>query len=59
MGISVVGINKANLMEVIMDDSVYVIKKKWCGDGFQMIPVKSADVKDLMSEDVLIVRITN
>jgi hypothetical protein len=58
MNISVIGITKANLMDVITDRSVYVIKKRWTRDSYDMTPIEEADVKDLFSEDVLIVRIT-
>lgn len=59
MGISVLGVNKANLFDIITDDSVYVIKKDYFDkDKFRMMPVKKADVNDLMSEDTLVVRIT-
>jgi hypothetical protein len=60
MNISVIGVTKANLMDIITDESVYVIKKAWLRkDEFMMEPVKNADVKDLLSGDVLIVKITN
>ena len=59
MNITVIGVNKNNLMEVINDPSVYVIKRLWTHtDKLAMIPIEEADVKDLLSEDVLIVKIT-
>lgn len=58
MNISVIGVNKANLLETINDSSVYVIKKSYFADDYQMIPIKKADVNDLVSDKVLIVRIT-
>lgn len=58
MNISVVGVNKTNLMGVITDNSVYVIKKDCFRPGWIMEPIGKADVKDLLSEDVLIVKIT-
>lgn len=59
MNISVIGVNKANLMDIINDETVYVIKKRWTHtDQLYLIPVKEADVGDLMSDDVLIVKIT-
>jgi hypothetical protein len=57
MNISVVGVNKANLMDVITDNSVYVIKKDYFRPGWRMEPIAKADVNDLLSEDVLIVKI--
>lgn len=59
MNITVIGVNKANVMEVITDESVYVIKRDlFRADKFTMMPIEKADVKDLMSDDVLIVKIT-
>ena len=59
MNISVIGVNQANVMEIINDESVYVIKKKWPHtDRLYLVPVKEADIGDLMSDDVLIVKIT-
>ena len=60
MNISVLGVTKANLMDVITDDSVYIIKRDYFDKSRCMMqPVKSADVNDLLSDDVLIVKITN
>jgi hypothetical protein len=60
MSITVIGATKANLMDLVTDESVYVIKKNWLGKaGYRMTPIKDADVKDLLSDDVLIVKITN
>lgn len=58
MNITVIGVNKANLMEVITDDSNYVIKKAWLANDWMMIPIKKADVNDLLSDNVLIVKVT-
>jgi hypothetical protein len=59
MNITVIGVTKANLMDVITDDSIYVIKKDYCRkDRLTMKSIKDADVNDLLSEDVLIVKIT-
>lgn len=59
MNISVIGVTKANLMDVISDDSVYVIKNDYFNkDRWMMKPVKDADVSDLLSDDALIVKIT-
>lgn len=60
MKIEVIGVNQANMMDTINDENVYVIKKMWSHkDQLYLVPVKEADVGDLMSENVLIVRITN
>ena len=59
MTITVIGTNKANLMEVIQDPNNYVIKKAAFGKGFRMVPIAEADVCDLTAENTLIVNITN
>lgn len=60
MNITVIGVTKANLMDVITDDSIYVIKKSHFGENrLMMKSIKDADVNDLLSDDVLIVKITN
>ena len=57
--IEVIGVNNANLMDIINDETVYVIKGNYFDTTkFQMIPIKKADVGDLMSDSVQIVRIT-
>lgn len=58
MGISVIKVTRANLMDVIMDDSMYVIKNHWMRKNrYEMIPIVDADVKDLLSDDVIVVSI--
>lgn len=60
MRISVLGVNKANLMDVITDESVYVICKDYFhSDSYKMRPIKDVDVKHLLSDEALIVRIRN
>lgn len=59
MNITVIGVNKANVMDLIHDKDVYVIKQIWSHrDQLGMIPIKDADVSDLMSDNVLIVKVT-
>lgn len=59
MNISVIGVTKANLMSIITDDSVYVIKRSYFDENrYKMISVKETEVKDLLSDEVLIVKIT-
>lgn len=57
MNISIISVNKANLMDIINDDSVYLIKQPYFSDRYQMTPIKGAEVGDLLSADVLIVKI--
>ena len=59
MGITVIGVNKANLMDIINDPDVYLIKEGWVHKGYRMVPISEADVGDLLSEKCIIVKITN
>lgn len=59
MDINVIGVTKTNLMDVLMDPSVYVIKKDtFYGDGRRtMQPIKKVDVEDILNTDNIIIRI--
>jgi hypothetical protein len=59
MGITVIGVTKANLMDIINDPDVYLIKEGWTHKGYRMVPIAEADVGDLLSEKCIIVKITN
>ena len=59
MDITVIGINKTNVLDLMKDKSVYVIKKDYIHkDEFIMRPIAKSDVNDLLSGDALIVKIT-
>lgn len=57
MFIKKIEVNSDNLMEVIRDTSVYVIKKDYFKDGYRMARIGDADVKDILSDNVLIIKI--
>lgn len=58
LGILVVGFTKAMLPELIEDKTVYVIKKHWAGEGYDMVPIAKATEEDLLSDNIAIIRIT-
>ena len=60
MKLSVINVNATNLAEVIVDDSVYAITKGgFLSNGeFRMRPVKEVTVEDLLSEETIIVRLS-
>lgn len=59
MDINVIGVTKTNLMDVLLDPSVYVIKKDtFYGDGRHMMQhIKKVDVEDILNTDNIIIRI--
>ena len=60
MNIIAIKVTKGNLMDIINDESVYVISHDWFHkDTFTMKPIKKADVGDLLSDKTLVVKITN
>lgn len=60
MKLSEIKVNRAILMDVITDDSVYAIVKDkcWHKDKPIMKPIKEVDVEELLSEETIIVQIT-
>ena len=59
MDINVIGVTKTNLMDVLLDPSVYVIKKDtFYGDGrHTMQPIKKVDAEDILNTDNVIIRV--
>ena len=60
MKLSEIKVNRAILMDIITDDSVYAIVKDrgWHKDKPIMKPIKDVDVEELLSEETIIVQIT-
>lgn len=60
MKLSVIEVDQSILMSVITDDDVYAIVKDecWHKDKPVMKPIKEIDVGELLSEETIIVRIT-
>lgn len=60
MKLSEIKVNRATLMDIITDDSVYAIVKDrcWHEDNPIMKPIKAVDVEELLSEETIIVQIT-
>lgn len=57
MHVKEIMVTEANMPEVIKDETVYVIKKSVLFGQHIMMPIGSADIRDLMSNEVLFVRI--
>ena len=60
MRLSVISVNQTNLMDVITDESVYAIVKDSCWNRGKpvMKSIEDVRVEDLLSEETIIVRIT-
>ena len=58
MGIEELKVTNKNIMDILTDDNVYVIRRTFCGE-YRMNPISESDVKTVLSEEVKIVRITN
>lgn len=60
MKLSVIKVDRSILMDVITDDEVYAIVKDkcWHKDKPVMKPIKDIDVEELLSEETIIVQIT-
>ncbi len=57
MNIKTVSVTSENVMEVITNPKVHIIKKRWADQGYTMKPIADADVKDLLTNDVVIIEI--
>ena len=59
MKIEKIEVTNKNLMDIIRDDSMFIIKKdKHWNEGYKMKPVKEGEISDLLSEDCAIIQIT-
>ena len=57
MYIKKIEVNASNLMEVITDSSVYVIRKNNWNDEYFMLAIADANIKDVLSDKVSIIKI--
>ena len=57
MYIEKITVTAENMMEVITDSSIHVIKKYDWTDSYQLIPIRDADVSDLLADRVAIIKI--
>ena len=57
MYIKKIEVTASNLMEVVTDSSVYAIKKSSWNDEYRMVAIADADVKDVLSDKVAIIKI--
>lgn len=51
-------LTRNNIMELMTDKGVYVIKPTLCGDEYRMVKVDECSVGDLLSEKNSVIRIT-
>lgn len=60
MKLSVINVTANNLAEIVVDDSIYAIMKGGflINGGFMMRPVKEITVKTLLSEEIIIVQLS-
>ena len=59
MALTVITLTKENLMEIMNDECVYVIKRSnWSDEKHRMHPIKDVSVGELFSDNVIVVRIT-
>ena len=57
MNIKKLDVKTDNLLDIIMDPMVYVIRKMTISDEYRMIPVHKTEVGDLLSNDTVIIKI--
>lgn len=57
MFIKQIEVTEKNLMEVITDDSVYVIKRCRLFNRMEMVQIGDADVKDILADNAIIIKI--
>ena len=57
MCIKNVEVTTENLMELIADPDIYVIKEGFFGNGYRMCPIKEANISDILSKNVAIIRV--
>lgn len=57
MKIKTVTVTSENVMDVITNPKVFVIRQGWLNRDYVMRPIKEADVKDLFASDVAIIEI--
>lgn len=58
MFIEKIEVTASNMMAIITDPSVYVIRKRFLTDGYSMTPIADADVKNLLDRDAAVIKIT-
>lgn len=57
MTIEIINIDHINMMEVVTDPEVYVIRKGYFGKGFMLQPIVEAPVEEILNKKNIIVRI--
>ena len=59
MKIETIELTKENMMDVVSDDSVYVIVHKSHWNEHRMNPIREISFEDILSEENVIIRITD
>lgn len=58
MKIEKVIVTKENLMDILMDEQVFVILSNRLWNGYRMEPIKETTVTDILSSENAVIRIT-
>ena len=59
MQIEKIEVTKENLMDILMDEQVFVISHEHLWNRYGMRPVKEATVADILSSENAVIRITD
>lgn len=57
MQMEFIKIDEVNMMEIVTDHEVYVIRKGYFGKGLMLQPIIEAPVEEVLNKENLIVRI--
>lgn len=57
MEMEIVKIDEVNMMEIVTDPEVYVIRKGYFGKGLMLQPIVEAPVEEILNKKNLIIRI--
>ena len=58
MEMEIIKVKACNMMCIVTDPNVYVIRKGYFGKGVMLTPIAETPVEEILSEKNLIVRIT-
>ena len=59
MKVETIELTKENMMDVVSDDSVYVIVHKSNWNEHRMNPIREISFEDILSEENVVIRITD
>ncbi len=58
MELKIIKVCAHNMMDIVTDPKVYVIRKGYFGKGLMLQPISEAPIEEILSEKNLVVRIT-